>query len=533
MHQFLILVFFIALTTFSKSGEPLLVVSGRTASFVAVFGFLFLTVMAIGLGAAARWQIRRKSLISMPLWFSWFLSAFPILVLVSFLASLSLGWLLVLRSQFPGSWFLPEYATVTQPIALLVLAHGVYVWVRQQSRANKLAQSEGALGRIQARADETQPIGPTLAGQDPDRPGFSGIFDALVNYLRHNVALVAAPLLIIVAWGRLVEIYLAEPSLSELRPYESVLTLAGTIGVFILAPLIVIRIWNTHALPQGPLNESLMAICRRYGVGVRKILVWHTKGTLTNAAVMGVTSRFRFILLTDALLDRVHPRLIQAVMAHEVAHIRLRHIPWLMASAMALLMGILMGCEPVILYGIQGVLHLFEPWQELHKQASQLLHSETFTTVVVAGLGLVIWLPCFGWVSRRFERQADTFAVEHFAIEKEESPGPILIAEDDAQSMVGALDAVASLNAIPVTQKSWRHGAIRWRQNYLLSLVGKPVGTPSVHRTITFIKLVTVLTISLLIAQGIYEGLYGPPAAPTPSAGLASQGDAEIHSQSN
>ncbi len=520
MHQFLILVFFIALSAFNQSGEPLFAVSSRTTSFIAVFGFVILALTAVVLSLAARWHIKKASRTSLPRWYSKFHSVFPLLVLAAFLASLSVGWLFVLRNQFPGSWFLPEYATVTQPIALLVLAHGLFIWVKQRAKANKLAQSEGSLQRIEP-GESTGITQPTLAGQDPDRPGLHGIADALINYLRHHVAFIAVPLLIIVAWHRMVDIYLAEPSLAAYKPYEPLFYFSGTISVFILAPVIITRIWHTHAMPQGPLNESLLAMCRRYGVGVNRILVWHTKGTLINAAVMGVTGRFRFILLTDGLLDKVHPVLIQAVMAHEIAHIRLRHIPWLLASAFAMLAIFLTGSEFIVLHALPGAHTALSFWPNLPDDAGNFLDSEAFKTVAVSALGILFWVPAFGWVSRRFERQADTFAVEHFASDRPQIEQPTIIKPDDAQAMVGALDAVASLNAIPVTQKSWRHGAIRWRQDYLLTLVGKPVGSPGVHRSIACIKMATVVVIVALIAIVLYTGQLAAFEKPVSSSATA------------
>jgi STE24 endopeptidase len=511
MQQLLILIFFIALSAFSTSDEAIFEVSTFTASAIAVLSMVACALAILAAGALARWRIGRRSLQAPPRWFYSITSFYPFLVVFIYLINLSLGWLFILRNQFPASWFLPEVAILMQPIALLAFGYAVVTWVKQKVKEIKLAQTEGSIHTVDDPAHPSNQS--SLAGQDPDRPGIHGILDALLNYLRHNVAIVAVPLIIIVAWHRIVEIYLSDPALKQYSNWQTPLALLGTLTVFLIAPVIITSIWNTHALPQGPLNESLLAMCRRYGIGVKRILVWHTKGTLINAAVLGATARFRFILLTDALLDKVHPILIQAVMAHEVAHIRLRHIPWLLASAAAALLLTGFIAETLVSAAIPGVKDLLFPWPALHEKATHLLQAESFLMIIVSAITLALWAPIFGWVSRRFERQADTFAVEHFATQHASVDSLAVISEHDAQAMVGALDAVANLNAIPVTQKSWRHGAIRWRQDYLLSLIGKHVGSPDIHRVITAIKLCTLLIFTCIAALTAAE-IYFQQATP-------------------
>src|SRR5690606_15323987 len=97
---------------------------------------------------------------------------------------------------------------------------------------------------------------------------------------------------------------------------------------------------------------------------------------------------------------------------------------------------------------------------------------------VMYGIGMITavlgWVLIFGWVSRRLERQADTFAVQTLAAEHAEQAAaqanqtpdatqPIIIDQASVQAMVTALQQVANLNHIAITRRSWRHGSIQWR----------------------------------------------------------------------
>ena len=62
------------------------------------------------------------------------------------------------------------------------------------------------------------------------------------------------------------------------------------------------------------------------------MLLWKTFGVMINAGVMGLVAPLRFILLTDGLVERMPVERIEAVMAHEVAHVSKRHIFWLIVT---------------------------------------------------------------------------------------------------------------------------------------------------------------------------------------------------------
>ena len=77
---------------------------------------------------------------------------------------------------------------------------------------------------------------------------------------------------------------------------------------------------------MGEVRDRMIELCASmHNVRVRELLLWHTSGRMINAAVTGLVRQVRFILLSDGLLDQVsNPRAIEAVMAHELAHVKLQ-----------------------------------------------------------------------------------------------------------------------------------------------------------------------------------------------------------------
>ena len=115
-----------------------------------------------------------------------------------------------------------------------------------------------------------------------------------------------------------------------------------------------------------------------------------------NAAVMGLVSHFRYILLSDLLLETMSDEQIEAVFAHEVGHVVHKHLIW----SIALL--------ATLMFGISGP----GQWLADHSEFLQKYPwaTETVQTVMFLGIGVGLFALVFGFVSRRLERQADVFA---------------------------------------------------------------------------------------------------------------------------
>ncbi len=406
---------------------------------------------------------------------------------------LHLGTLRWLRSVTGDLVLVDELILLAPTLAMLVAGWAMYYPIERRVREAAI------IGRL----DTGRPIYPLLTrGQ------------YVVSQVRHQMALILVPLLLILTWAQLVQRYLPADWRILGHDPEPVLLIAGAGTVFLLAPLIIRHVWDTAPLPAGELRDRLLAMCARHRVGVRELLLWRTFGGMINAAVMGLVPRLRYILLTDALLEMVRREQVEAVMAHELAHVRRHHMFWLLAAALGSL-GLLELGYLLLFSAIAGVLP--EPgsqapmivqagWLgELGAMLAWLASPQTVLGMTV-GAAVVTWIGVFGWVSRRIERQADTFAVQHLAGEKPEparnAAGHVLVDAESVQTMVAALQAVADLNHIPPGRRSWRHGSIAWRQRYLRRLVGQRVDRLAIDRQMRWIKLASAA--ALLVVAGVY-----------------------------
>jgi Zn-dependent protease with chaperone function len=183
-------------------------------------------------------------------------------------------------------------------------------------------------------------------------------------------------------------------------PWTSWIIGPVSLGVlFLLVPWLITRVWLTTPL-RGPLRTRLDAMARQHGLRFRNILIWKTHNAVTNAAILGFLPFSRYFLMTDALLETLTDRQIEAVFAHEVGHGVHRHIWWYLASMVAVFM-VVAGTVGLSGYYLAARL----PW--VAEEAVQSL-----ALIVLAG-GFLVFL--FPKIAHRFEHQADWFAAKHMA----------------------------------------------------------------------------------------------------------------------
>jgi len=174
-----------------------------------------------------------------------------------------------------------------------------------------------------------------------------------------------------------------------------VVPMLGT--MLVLMPLAVRRIWRTTPLAAGPLRDALLALCVTRNCQVREMLVWHTDGTMANAAVVGVSRWLRYMLLTDLLIKRLSAPEIAAVVRHELAHLRRWHLPLRLALLVL----------PLVWW-----LALKLAWPEVEHVVPEMIATLGINAKLATALGLPLAMLVYavivvGWYSRLLEHDAD------------------------------------------------------------------------------------------------------------------------------
>lgn len=383
------------------------------------------------------------------------------------LAVLAIGWLDAIRAMVGDVIAADELLAIAPPLLVMLAGWWSFYPIEAHIRSTMMLRS----------LDTGEPLYPT-----PTRARF------VLMHARHHLALLVVPISIVLAWNEAVVVAAMRlepivPRVEWIGQAVGVVQIAGSLMVLAFVPLVITRIWDTTPLGPGELRDRLVALCRGARAGAREILVWNTGGTMVNGAVLGFIPSLRYILLTDALLESLTDRQAEAVLAHEVAHVRRHHMLWLAATAGAALLGggalIETGVRRVI--GADGLTGTTAPVAQL----------------TVIALAFAFTLLVFGYVSRRFEWQADAFAAAQLSPVSDH--GRAVVAPEAAHAMIAALDAVAYLNHIPKDRFTWRHGSIAERQRRLLDLIGRPVDALPIDSSVSLLKVAAIIALSVAV----------------------------------
>ncbi len=228
--------------------------------------------------------------------------------------------------------------------------------------------------------------------------------------------------------------------------FSSLIVLTFALGL----PTFLRATWDTEPMAPGPQRSLLEQVAQLARFRCRELLVWHTGHLVANAAIVGLTPGSRRVFFTDELLARMSPRQLAAVYAHEIGHAKRNHVAifliWSLAVFAALDGGLLLADS-------------FDLW----------------VGYLALGLGLVIWLVGFGWLSRRIELEADLFSYELL---------------QDTAGITSALHAVSGGN---LQRGSWRHFSTARRIEFLQRVGANPLVGIQLHRMIRNVALVGLL----------------------------------------
>ena len=304
-----------------------------------------------------------------------------------------------------------------------------------------------------------------------------------LGFLKLNLKLLLLPVIPLLAFLGFNDIISHSPLRVRLffidNSYISWLVLASIIVLlFVKAPYILRGIWRATPLKDPELRGVIESLAQKEGVRFKEIMVWHTgEARVANAGVAGLLPWSRRIFLTDYLLENFTPEEIETIVAHEFGHVKYKHIWVYLAFSLS-----------------------YFSAATLYYSYAEPVYRDLFGGGPIAGAISVLFffyfylILLFRLLSRRFEHQADIYAVE---------------VTGKPRVYAFALLKLAELNYVPraikrIFELMLTHPSVERR----IYIVGRYVGgDPEVakfRRTLPEVKLIALavpLTLGLLIAS--------------------------------
>ena len=245
----------------------------------------------------------------------------------------------------------------------------------------------------------------------------------------------------------------------------------------LFVPPFVAKLWDCRPLPESNLRRLISEYLAREKVRLQEILLWEAfGGRLLTAGVIGIVPRFRYLLISPALLAALEEAEVLSVVAHEVGHLKRKHMFWLVVFFLLFSFLIYLALSP----GFFALLAYFPK--------PELLAEDFFLPEAIFSLGLILLVLVyfrflFGFFIRNFERQADLYCLESLGT---------------AEGLIRSLKKIAALSGHTEDVPSWHHYSIRERIDFLRKASSDPRLIQRHHRKVRLALLVYFLMVSLV-----------------------------------
>ncbi|MFH0943586.1 MAG: M48 family metalloprotease [Planctomycetota bacterium] len=316
-----------------------------------------------------------------------------------------------------------------------------------------------------------------LSSKGPVPAGVRAVLPAVAESARH-LGLLLVPL-----FGLILLLDLARDT--SLRIYFNHLPLLASgflaialLGLALAYPAMFRVGMGLRPLVAGaPLRRRLEELAGHLGFRCRDILYWPTRRPVLNAAIVGILPGYRYVILTDELCKRLTLEELGAVFTHEVGHGKKHH---------ALLY---LFCSVAFLTALVPLGDLVGGWI-LEWTAGRIDAGVAAAVCVYLPAFAFYWVVLFGYLSRRFELEADIFGVEM---------------TQDPSLFITTLEKVARVGRIERRRRPPRHFSIAGRTDFLRRafIEREPDLLPRFRRQIGIIRRVILWSSSVVLFLAI------------------------------
>lgn len=292
-----------------------------------------------------------------------------------------------------------------------------------------------------------------------------------------------------------------------LLPWEPVSSLLNTslgefvyialflVAIAIFGPVLIKRLWHCKPLDDDEAKKKLEVVCRRAGLKYADILKWDLfGGHMITAGVMGLLGRYRYILVTPALLNALDDDQIEAVMLHEIGHVQRHHMLFYLLFFAGFIICSFFFFEPIgLMLYILPVYSMFKFIGIDQGTAHSILTAFTLITFFILYFRFV-----FGFYMRHFERQADLHIYQY---------------KQDATPLITTFYKIAAYSRQAMEKPNWHHFSIAERVDFLEKCQKFPKLISVHHQNVK--RLIALYFAGIIIASSFgYTINYGAAKEP-------------------
>lgn len=239
-------------------------------------------------------------------------------------------------------------------------------------------------------------------------------------------------------------------------PWGEPLFLLAMISVAVIwFPALLVRLFGCRAMPAGLLRSHLERFCARQGIRFGEICLWPlVEGKVLTAGVVGFLGRYRYLLITPALLQSLSEEELEAVVAHEIGHVKKHHLLLYILLFLGFAFLVQLCIEPLL-----GLL-LLTPWFYdflLGYEGEPVALLAVLTGAPLLIITLLYFRYVFGYFMRNFERQADHYSYRVMG---------------GAAPLIGVFEKIARLGGRKREAPCWHHFSLGQRIANLLECQG-------------------------------------------------------------
>ncbi|MCP3944897.1 MAG: M48 family metalloprotease [Desulfobacteraceae bacterium] len=261
--------------------------------------------------------------------------------------------------------------------------------------------------------------------------------------------------------------------------------------ISIFGPVLIKKLWGCSPLESGVDRTRIETICKRAGLDYADILKWELfGGSMITAGVMGLVGRFRYLLITPALIHALEDDEMDAVILHEIGHVQRYHMLFYLFFFLGFIACNFVFFEPMIL-----LLYIAQP---LYQVFSFIGIDKgdvypAFICLALVCLFVLYFRFVFGFFMRNFERQADIHVYDF---------------QSDASPLISTFYKIASLSRQSIDKPNWHHFGIGERIRFLEQCREEPSLIARHHRRVKKIIMGYFLLVFALFCLG-YSISYG------------------------